>query len=165
MKASQRLIQEYFPHIATGEEPRNDVEKTFFALYQFLSNPKTEHFDLQRLMQITLSDMNPDHARLFLQVIQTYFDRDTYLEMRPAEPLMIKEPQPQTEYLSQSDFGNYLIREGHSSWKPNKVTTYYGRGKLPEPDLYFNEKPYWTTETAKRFSQDISPKPKGELRY
>lgn len=152
MNQSQRLLLDYFPDLDTMDAPADHRMKVFYELYHFLSQPSKKQYDLQAVMQL-------DHAadiQLFLKVLETYFYQDSYVKMEPPEPLLIKETAETTSYLSQTDFSRFLIQEGYSSWKPNKVTTYYGRGKLPSPDLMLSNKPYWSKRTAQQFSDHLS---------
>jgi hypothetical protein len=161
MKHSQKLLLKRFPEMEHISEPRNAREKVFFDLYEFLVAPEKNHYDLQALMK----EAEAEDVHFFLEVLYTYFEKDTYLPMKPPKPLVIRENQKQVDYLSQTELSAFLIKEGHDTWKPNKVTTYYGRGKLPEPDVIISGKPYWSNQTARRFSNYLSNPVKGATTY
>lgn len=40
-------------------------------------------------------------------------------------------------------------------WSKNKLTTYYGRGVLPEPATYAGGRPLWTMEQIREYKTKI----------
>ncbi|WP_085520901.1 hypothetical protein [Tuberibacillus sp. Marseille-P3662] len=120
----------------------NDVERTFFQLACFFEHPEKETFDLAMLY----TNLQDDWLAFALQLITSYFKDETQL-IKSSSFSIVREND---DYLNQSQFAAYLQEQG-LKYDRIKLNVYYGRGKLPEPDQKFANKPYWLQSTVERF--------------
>jgi hypothetical protein len=128
----------------TGIEDLNEVERTFFMLARFFENPEEEGFDL--IMLYTY--LQDDWLEIALQLIASFFKEETHLIKNPSFSIVREDH----EYLNQNQFAAYLNDQG-LNYDRIKLNVYYKRGKLPEPDQMFAEKPYWLRSTVERFCE------------
>jgi protein involved in sex pheromone biosynthesis len=157
MKKATRKIVEKFPLL---EERLNDyenlflseqslmkldeVQATFLKLAWFFEAPDKEGFDLGHLYK----RLDNDWLEFALELITDYFREDTYLIKHPSYCLV----KNGSEYLSLSQFADYLSKEG-LNYGRQKLNLYYDRGKVPNPDLFVGGVKYWSVSTVENFCE------------
>lgn len=149
---STQMIFELFPPVnkmfeinadhETVEKELSTTEFCFWKLANFTSEPQLNGFDLQEVYY----HLDAEHVAVFLDVVQTFFSKDIYLNKK----LPVQFIRDEDELLNQTGFAKEISAYDESYTLP-KLNTYYKRGNLPEPDLIIKERPYWKSSTVAKF--------------
>jgi hypothetical protein len=123
----------------------SEVEQVFLRLAWFFENPDKESFNLDSLY----SQLDNDWLEFALEVIYTFFQKDTYLIQNPTSTIITGDDH----YLNQSSFANFL-KENGLNYDRSKLNVYLSREKTPKPDITISGTKYWKQSTCEAFLKD-----------
>ncbi|WP_430510732.1 hypothetical protein [Gottfriedia solisilvae] len=150
MKRSLNLLLENYPIIEkklNGENiPLTNTEDVFYQLALYIKDPETYSFNINLLYKF-LKDKELIDA---LHIIFDFFQKDTNLITTPENTFINKEDLNKEEIYNQSTFAKYLTENG-LKYTPNKINTYFQRGKIPRADITIGGKPYWFESTVESY--------------
>ncbi len=157
MKKTTNLIIEQFPNLKKliNEQNKqkldeeslkrlNETQLTFFRLGCFFENPDEFPFELGELYK----HLNNEYLEWALELITTYFRKDTYLIQEPKY-LIIRDTET---LLNQSQLAEFLTEKG-LRYDRHKINLYYGRGTLFEPSIVIGGVKYWDQSEAENFAE------------
>jgi hypothetical protein len=120
------------------------VQATFLQLACFFEDPDNETFDIGLLYR----HLDNDWLEFALELMTSYFRRDTYLIQKPTYSLIRED----SDYKSMSQFADYLREQG-LRYDRQKLNLYFERGKVPQPDLVVGGIKYWSKETVQSYGE------------
>lgn len=155
MKIATEMILDEFPileeEITANEsvllsnqalEKLSEVEQVFLRLAWFFERPEEENFNLDSLY----NHLDNDWLEFALEVIYTFFHKDTYLIQNPTNSIITGKDI----YMNQTRFANFLNENG-LKYDKAKMSTYIKRGIIPPADITVSGTKYWERLTCENF--------------
>ena len=128
----------------------DSIDNTFLRLLKFVENPN-EQFEINELY----SNLNGEELKFALEVINTFFKKDTYLLAEVSEDIYL---DGDTSHLyNMSNFAKKINNEGIRFYR-QKVNTYLERNKFPQPDIVVSGVKHWKEETVLKYIQELKEK-------
>ena len=154
MKRSLQYIFDRYPNVEKMMDGQNvpltNVEDVYYQLALFIGDPETYSFNINLLYKF----LENEDLSFALKIITVFFQKDTYLIKESGNILIGLEELNNTKMYNQTMFANYLSVNG-LNFSPNKLSTYYGRKKLPKADLVINNTPYWFEQTVELYMKEL----------
>lgn len=126
-------------------EKLSEVEQVFLRLACFFEKPNEGNFNLESLYK----HLNNEWLEFALEVIHTFFHKDTYLIQDPTHSIITDGDY----YMNQSRFADFL-KENGLNYDRSKLNIYIKRGKAPKADITIGGTKYWERSTCEKFLEE-----------